>query len=232
MSWYCVSSLLSYDLILTCLWHYRRSSYHFVYIICNRDYRSYLIFKLIINLLFESKQVSFSSQYSSSSSSSSSFIVIAMNQAKKFLKKNLTESQVVAAKIFNVNRKSLNVFIKRDSDAKHKRHNKMLQNHEINTFDDFIRSYLKHEILFINEIIFSVIMRLKRTHRLKTSSKKWFRDWWKKDHLHKIETKSLSIIRFEVDHEEAIIEWSLKYKNTLRILNIRVKTMPGTKGLK
>jgi hypothetical protein len=45
----------------------------------------------------------------------SPFIVIAMNQAKKFLKKNLTESQVVAAKIFNVNSKSLSAFIKRDS---------------------------------------------------------------------------------------------------------------------
>jgi hypothetical protein len=37
----------------------------FVYFICNRDYRSYLIFRLIINSLFESKQVFFSSQYES-----------------------------------------------------------------------------------------------------------------------------------------------------------------------
>jgi hypothetical protein len=35
------------------------------YLICSRDYRSYLIFRLIINLLFESKQVSLSSQYES-----------------------------------------------------------------------------------------------------------------------------------------------------------------------
>jgi hypothetical protein len=59
------------------------------------------------------------------------------------------------------------------------------------------------------------------THRLKTFSKKWFRDWWKQDHFHKIKTKSLLIIRFEVDHEDAVIDWFLKYKNTLRILNIR-----------
>jgi hypothetical protein len=64
-------------------------------------------------------------------------------------------------------------------------------------------------------------MRLKRVYRRSTSSKKWFRNWWKQNHLHKIKTKSLSIIRFEVDHKEAVIEWFLKYKNTLRILNIR-----------
>jgi uncharacterized protein YcbK (DUF882 family) len=95
-----------------------------------------------------------------------------MDQAKKFLRENLTESQVVAAKLFNVNRKSLNSSIKRDSDEKNKKRNKMLQNHEINALDDFIRSLLKHEILSINEIVFSVIVRLKQAHRLKAPSKR------------------------------------------------------------
>ncbi len=36
-----------------------------VYLVCSRDYRSYLIFKLIINSFFESKQAFFSSQYES-----------------------------------------------------------------------------------------------------------------------------------------------------------------------
>jgi hypothetical protein len=44
------------------------------------------------------------------------FIVIAMKKAKKFLKENLTESKAVAAKIFNVNEKTLSTFIRRDSD--------------------------------------------------------------------------------------------------------------------
>jgi hypothetical protein len=61
-----------------------------------------------------------------------------MNQAKKFLKENFTESQVVAVKIFNVNSKSLSAFIKRSSDEKNERHNKMLQKHEINVLDDYI----------------------------------------------------------------------------------------------
>ncbi len=148
-------------------------------------------------------------------------IIVEMKNAKKFLKENITESKAVATKIFNVNARSLSAFIQRDLDAKNEKHNKMLQNHEINAFDDFIRSLLKHEILFISQIVFSAIVDLKRTHRLKTFSKRWFREWWKQDHFHKIKTKFLSIIRFEVDHEETIIDWFLKYKNILRILNIR-----------
>jgi archaellin len=95
-----------------------------------------------------------------------------MNQAKKFLRENFTESQVVAAKIFNVNSKSLSAFIKRDSDEKIEEHNKMLQKHEINVFDDYIRSLLKHEILSISEIVFSAIVELKRAHRRSASSKR------------------------------------------------------------
>jgi hypothetical protein len=95
-----------------------------------------------------------------------------MKNAKKFLKKNLTESKAIAARIFNVNVNSLITFIKRDSDQKNENQNKILQNHEINAFDDFIRSFLKHEILFTNEIVFNAIMRLKRVYRRLASSKK------------------------------------------------------------
>jgi uncharacterized protein YcbK (DUF882 family) len=99
-------------------------------------------------------------------------IIVEMKNAKKFLKENFTESKAVAAKIFNVNARFLSAFIKRDSDAKNEKHNKMLQNHEINALDDFIRSLLKHEILSTSEIVFSAIVRLKRAHRRQTSSKK------------------------------------------------------------
>ncbi len=95
-----------------------------------------------------------------------------MKNAKKFLRKNFTESKVVAAKIFHVNVKSLINFIKRDSDQKNEEHNKILQNHKKNVFDDFIRSLLKHKILSTNIIVFSVIVNLKRAHHRETSSKK------------------------------------------------------------
>jgi uncharacterized protein YcbK (DUF882 family) len=95
-----------------------------------------------------------------------------MKNSKKFLKENLIESKAIAAKIFNVNVNSLITFIKRDSDQKNENQNKILQNHEINALDDFIRSLLKHEILFTNEIVFNVIMRLKRVYRRSASLKK------------------------------------------------------------
>jgi hypothetical protein len=65
-------------------------------------------------------------------------IIVGMKNAKKFLRKNLTESKAIAARIFNVNANSLMSFIKRDSDQKNEDHNKILQKHEINAFDDFI----------------------------------------------------------------------------------------------
>jgi uncharacterized protein YcbK (DUF882 family) len=99
-------------------------------------------------------------------------IIIEMKNAKKFLKKNFTKSKTVATKIFNVNEKTLIEFIRRDLNVKKEKHNKILQNHEINAFNDFIRSLLKHEILSISQIVFSAIVNLKRTHRLKTFSKK------------------------------------------------------------
>jgi hypothetical protein len=61
-----------------------------------------------------------------------------MKNAKKFLKENLTESKTITVKIFNVNANSLFSFIKCDLDQKNKDHNKIMQNHEINAFDDFI----------------------------------------------------------------------------------------------
>jgi hypothetical protein len=70
-------------------------------------------------------------------------ITVEMKNAKKFLRENLTESKAVAAKIFNVNARSMSAFIQRDSGAKNEEHNKVLQNHEINALDDFIRSLLK-----------------------------------------------------------------------------------------
>ncbi len=48
----------------------------------------------------------------------------------------------------------------------------MLQNYEKNAFYNFIRSLLKHEILFIKEIVFSVIIRLKRVSRRLTTLQK------------------------------------------------------------
>jgi hypothetical protein len=99
----------------------------------------------------------------------------------------------------------------------------MLQDHKKIVFNNFIRSLLKHEILSINQFVFSAIVSLKRAHYCKTLFKKQFRDWWKQNHFYKIKTKSLSIIRFELDHQRTMINWFSKYKIVLKALNIRKK---------
>jgi 3-dehydroquinate synthase class II len=53
----------------------------------------------------------------------STIIIIGMKNAKKFLRENLTESKAVAARIFNVNARSLSAFIQRGSGAKNESHN-------------------------------------------------------------------------------------------------------------
>ncbi len=60
-----------------------------------------------------------------------------MENAKRFLRENPTESKAVAAKIFNVKANTLSVSIRRDSvGSKRGGHNKILQDHEINVLDD------------------------------------------------------------------------------------------------
>jgi hypothetical protein len=99
-------------------------------------------------------------------------ITLGMKQAKKFLKENSTESRAVTARIFNVNVKSLTAFINRGSIKTNEGHNKILQNHEKNALDDFIRSLLKHGILSTSQLVFSAIVRLKRANHCETSSKR------------------------------------------------------------
>jgi hypothetical protein len=74
------------------------------------------------------------------------------------MRKNLKKSRAVAAKIFNVNIKTLFVFIHRVSNNKLDEQNKMLQDHEKNAFDNLIRSLLRHEILLISQLIFNAIV--------------------------------------------------------------------------
>ncbi len=99
-------------------------------------------------------------------------IIIGMKNAKKFLKENLTESISVAVRIFSVNRRTLSAFIQRGSGAMNEGQNKVLQKHEINALDNYIRSLLKHGILSTSGIVFSAIVGLKRAYRRSASSKR------------------------------------------------------------
>ncbi len=144
-----------------------------------------------------------------------------MEQAKQFLMENPTESIAVAAKIFNVNVKTLTSSIERGSSDKKGGQNKIMQEHETKAIDGFIRSLLVNEIPPTGGIVFSAIIGLKRAHNQKAPSRRWFRTWWKQSNLHKIKTKPLSIIRFAAAQESDVIDWFVQYKSVIKALKIR-----------
>jgi hypothetical protein len=60
---------------------------------------------------------------------------------------------------------------------------------------------------------------LKRTQKSDVSSRRWFKDWWKKNKLHKIKIKSLAIIRYFAAQESNVKQWFVHYRNILQELN-------------
>ena len=119
-----------------------------------------------------------------------------MENAKRFLIENPTESKTTAARIFGLNVKTLTASICRGSGEKHRGQNQILKDHEIKAIDYFIRSLLAHEIPPTHQIIFNAIVGLKRAHDPTNGgpSKRWFWGWWKQSNLHKIKIKPLPMI--------------------------------------
>ena len=143
---------------------------------------------------------------------------------KKFSIQNSIEKTVTMIRIFNIKRTTLISFINRDSDSKvRKNHNKIMIDDEKKIFHHFIRLLLMHKILSIYELVFSLIVDLKRFQNETSIDffRRWFRYWWKQNNLHKIEIKSLFIIRFEIVQKAEVLKWFWNYWIELKKLNIR-----------
>ena len=78
-----------------------------------------------------------------------------------------------------------------------------------------------HGIPPTHHIAFNAIISLRKAHKLKALSRRWFRSWWKRSNLHKIKTKLLPMVRFEAAEESGVIKWFNSYKEVLRELKIR-----------
>jgi hypothetical protein len=152
-------------------------------------------------------------------------LISSMEEAIRFLKEYPTEIKITAARIFNVNVETLTYLVDRDPNAKHEGHNKVMNDQKEKALKNFIRSLLLHGILPTHEVVFATIKSLKKARDSTSidSIKRWFRGWWKRSNLHKIKTKSLSIVRFEAAEESDVIRWFSDYKNVLKTLNIRFK---------
>jgi hypothetical protein len=98
-----------------------------------------------------------------------------IDQAKKFLVENPTESRAMTARIFDIKPKSLTSSIRRDSGNEKEGQNKILQDHEMKALDAFITSLLIHQIPPTSGMVFGAIIGLKKAHDRPAPSKRWFR---------------------------------------------------------
>jgi hypothetical protein len=92
-----------------------------------------------------------------------------LEQTKSFLIENPTETKTIAARVFNVNVKTLVAFINRvvykkkiEVQKKNEEQNKMLNDQEEKAIDNFVRSLLIHEISPTSHVVFNAIVCLKR----------------------------------------------------------------------
>ena len=148
-----------------------------------------------------------------------------MEEARKFLIANPTEKKATVARLFNVNENSLKAAIYRDSSLQRGGHNRVLTDSDTKAIHERIKSYLMHGILPTYEIVFNMIVTLKRARdsTFVGPTRRWFRTWWKANHLHKIKIKPLAVERYEAAEESEIIKWFHEYRRTLKALNIRSK---------
>ncbi len=152
-----------------------------------------------------------------------------IENAKQFLKENLIEIIVYAARIHNLIEIILYNSINREKNEKNENektfvsrreeHNKILSQNETNAFHEFIRFLLNCDISSTHNLILRTITFLKRTQKSDVSSRRWFKDWWKKNKLHKIKIKSLAIIRYFAAQESNVKQWFVHYRNILQELN-------------
>ena len=146
-----------------------------------------------------------------------------LEKAKEFLTNHPKESKTTAARIYNINVKTLTSSIRRPEGRKNGGQNQILREHEARSITGFIKSLLMHGILPTHQMVFKAIVSLKKAHNpLEVGpSRRWFRSWWKCNKLHKIKTKPLAMIRYEAAQESDVIEWFERYREVLKELKIR-----------
>lgn len=152
-------------------------------------------------------------------------IISAIDQAKKFLLENPTETKTTAARIFNVKPGTLNASIHRHSESKKGGQNRILGEAETRAIHEFIRSLLVFGILPTSEVVFSAIVGLKHAQDPSSSgpSRRWYRGWWQQSGLHKNQTKPLPMVRYEAATELDIAEWFRNYTKEMKKLGIKTR---------
>lgn len=102
-----------------------------------------------------------------------------MEKAREFLIANPTKKKATVARIFNVNVNSLKSAINRDYLLPRGGHNWVLDDSDTKAIYKRIKSYLMHGILPMYEIVFNIIVALKRARdpTYVDPSQRWFQTW-------------------------------------------------------
>jgi hypothetical protein len=96
--------------------------------------------------------------------------VIKLTEVKQFLMKNLIESKIVATRIFDINNRTLIIFMRRESNKQHEEHNKILNEHEEKFVHCLIESLLTHDMSLIINVVFDDIVIFKFAKNVSSSS--------------------------------------------------------------
>ena len=147
-----------------------------------------------------------------------------LHDAKQWLIEHPEEKQSTAAKIFQVNRRTLNSSIIRKCLNKHHGgQNKILSEGQETAIHKFIRSYLQHNQNPTRDVVFGAICHLRKQDNKPPPSEDWFTRWWKKQLLHKIKTKPIAQIRITAQDEKEVEEWFEGYEEALEKYKIKRK---------
>ncbi|RFU26004.1 hypothetical protein B7463_g10337, partial [Scytalidium lignicola] len=146
-----------------------------------------------------------------------------IRQAKDWLANNPTESQSVAAKLFKVNKSTLNMAIRRGSKPNSRGgHNKILTASQEQAIHTFIKSYLDNGQLPTKEIIFGAICYIQKQQNRPIPSQSWYRKWWKaQPGLHKIKTKPIAQKRITAQDLEEVKDWFQRFKTAIKKYDIQ-----------
>jgi hypothetical protein len=143
--------------------------------------------------------------------------------AKTFLQEHNNESISTAAKIYNLTRTTLTSSIHRPDAQRQGGHNKILTSGQEESINQFIRSYLDHNLLPTKGVILRAVTYLRRLENKPPPSTSWFKKWWKTQPLHKIKTKPIARARVTAQDKQEVEEWFLRYIKALRDYKISAK---------
>lgn len=148
-----------------------------------------------------------------------------ISNAKQYLLENPTETKISAALKFEVNVNTLGSSIRRQKIPNRRRggQNKILEEHETRAVHAFIESLLSNCIEPTHSLVFDAIKALRRARNAdaKDPTARWFRGWWKDNHLHAIITagQASDVVRCITDKERIA---DLKEKEKARENDLKI----------